>query len=1408
MRRALQILFFKVLFICLCFPAFTQDYIANVQFFGIEEGLSHREVYCSYEDDQGFIWLGTKYGLNRFDGYDFKLYTKEINGLASNEIHQVFQDGEGWLWLITILNPYGSTEVEQVSLLNPKTGEVRTLEDHFGENVPFKASDIEHVAIIEGRKTILLGTKDGRIIIYEKGKPLKIVVQKEWKKMMAWQHATDHTFLVQSDGGNVPSSMYEMTFGGEILQSWQTGYMAYAGFAPPNTILAYRRPILTDTDLSMNLVTFQSKSKFKPYSLHPSLDPLICDDWSCKIYYKETGSSFWYKSEERFFVFDPKKGVLFDFNTAFPNISKSVIRDIYFDKTGRGWVSTSQGLYIIQLAENPFQRFLYNPSSAYDINNYISCRGILEHQGVLWLGTEEQRNFKIDLSTSREEVLPYLEAAGAKGQKTSSEGRVIIQEGKDHLLLGDNDLFHYQISNGSYQSYRWEAGSYSSIWSLYKDQHETVWAGTYYGPLGFWKQGMDSIRVYKLWNGYELPATGYIYTFLDMDKDNLLVGTTSGIYQLNHQKGIINRYWTGGSGGDYLPHDQIYHLTKDKEEEDVIWIATDGGGLIRAEIAGQKEQSNNQQLTINNYQQFTIANGLSNNTIYAVYEDDAGNLWLPSDYGIIQFDKNTHFTKAYLEKDGISNKEFNRTSHHQDEQGNLYFGGLNGITTFHPTDLTAIDDTLNIPLRVTSVQQYDGETNKMVDKTVEFSLHPSITLQPNDRFFQLDFSLLEYQDAAQIRYAYKIEGQDADWNITKDNHLRISGLPYGELTLRVKGQSVNGQFSADELAIPITVLRPFYATWWFRGFWALVVLIGGPVFYKWRVSLLKKQQVELESEVENRTKTIQKQSKELKEMDQLKSRFFANVSHELRTPLTLMLGPTGSVMKQGYLKEKDKELLQYVYKNEKHLLGLVNEILDLSKLETNRLEVKESLVGFYEYLSPLVAQFKSVGDSKKVVLSFTYHARKDLRLYLDERKFEKIINNFLSNALKFTPNTGTVKLAVSEEGGNILIKVKDTGAGIHPDDLPHIFERFFQSKQVDAPVQGGTGIGLSLCKELAELLGGRVGAESEFGKGSIFYFEFPKKEVTEESLLTEADGQPTPTLTVADIKEGADLPEFGEALISTASSEYLPPDVDGGKSTILVIEDNMELRSYLRIILEDRYRVLTAENGKIGLDKLTAHPVDLIVSDLMMPIMDGFQLLEKVKSQDQWKYLPFIMLTARADVKVRLRALRIGVDDYMVKPFEEEELLARVENLLKNSYRRRLYQKELAESEGTGSTDSENEMTPSSKLRPEELHWLEELETVVQKELTHFHFNVDVLANKMALSKRQLERKAKQLTGLSPSKYIQEVRFHEARQMLENKSQPSIKAVVYSVGVKDTVHFSRLFRARFGKSPSEYFHQS
>ncbi len=538
---------------------------------------------------------------------------------------------------------------------------------------------------------------------------------------------------------------------------------------------------------------------------------------------------------------------------------------------------------------------------------------------------------------------------------------------------------------------------------------------------------------------------------------------------------------------------------------------------------------------------------------------------------------------------------------------------------------------------------------------------------------------------------------------------------------------------------------------------------------------------------------IQQQTEQLKSLDAAKSRFFANVSHELRTPLALIFGPLKTVLKSGTLDNRNFTILKKAQQSSEDLLKLVASILDLSKLEHGKLKLRESTEPIFPLVQRIVSNFESFAERSGTDLIFNYKAEKNLRLEIDREKVETMLNNLLSNAIKFTPKGGKVSVTVEDKGNALLLVVKDTGRGISQNDLPKIFNRFYQTEEKNAPAEGGTGIGLALCQELAHLMRGSIKAESTLGEGSTFFVEIPRKEVMGTSSVEVPTG-------LEESKNLANEQTVNAPLVVETNKNADPLS---HLSTILVVEDNHSLRDYLSTILGIQYHVLTAENGKEALELLQDHidpssadndvpPPSLIISDLMMPIMDGFQLLDKLKSDSMFSHLPVVMLTARADIKDKLKALRIGVDDYILKPFDDEELMVRIENLLKNQATRNMV---VAEDHET------NELPTTSE---EDRLWLEGFEAYVDQNIADIQLSVPSLSEHFAMSGSSLLRQLKRLTGLTPAKYLQEIRLEQGRQLLETRTYNSISRVANEVGYADARSFSRTFKKRYGKSPSEF----
>ena len=476
-------------------------------------------------------------------------------------------------------------------------------------------------------------------------------------------------------------------------------------------------------------------------------------------------------------------------------------------------------------------------------------------------------------------------------------------------------------------------------------------------------------------------------------------------------------------------------------------------------------------------------------------------------------------------------------------------------------------------------------------------------------------------------------------------------------------------------------------------------------------------------------------------------------------------------------------MLEKAQKGSDDLLSLVGNILDLSKLEASKMEVQEETVLLYPIVHRIVANFESYSKSEQLKFQFHYNITKNLQISIDKNKLKVILNNLLSNAFKYTQKGGGIDLYIEDLGDQLLFKVKDSGRGIHPKDVPHIFERYYQSNY-DAQLDGGTGIGLALCREFTLLLGGQIEVVSDYGQGSEFEVRLPKKESSHPKQTPQESVLPT----ITDSSIQPTIP-----LVSTSQKNQT--------FQLLVIEDNASLRDYMQTILTPSYHVLSANNGLTALSLLSdayidknARLPDLIITDLMMPEMDGYQLLKVLKGRDYFRYIPVIVLTARAAKEDKLSLLRQGIDDYIVKPFEEEELLYRVENLLNNLQER-------AHFLALDNPSSIKEEAPVL-LSEEDTQWLKSFEELVQNNMKNSLLSVPLLASELSMSERSLQRQLKKLTGFTPYKYLIEIKLNKARELLEEKKFNTITRIAYEAGFTDVRTFNRRFKDRFGKRPS------
>lgn len=1336
-----------LLFWLSCPELIAQEYRIFARRYGIEEGLPHRQVNSIIQDRRGFIWAATNAGVARFDGRRFKVFNQTENGLAGDVVDWVTEDADGYIWACH----FGAGA--WLNIIDPESGNVLPASRYFRQ--PPADSILPHWGrapkqMADGTLVIGAPGKKGQCLFFHPRTGWKRVDLPACISLLVIKITSRQTIWGIHQDAAQRFSLIEINPQGNILQRiW-----AHPGFGFWEKVGEATTPdgffvLEANQKEVLNIWEADVRGRLTPV-------PALTRNPFLPQRARLEGGAL---DVEFPLILDGNGRILLDISRQFPEIDHEQFR--YYLRTPNGDLvfATTFGLVVVVIRKNYFRRLLYHEKAPG--GRGLACRGILEINGRLLVNAENFNQHHLPVDTA-ENPTRRVSCTNGVALSRSADGNVWTHfyqpvEGWQVLSLQKNTPEGQAVGKPLLQH-----RVHGSVWAILEESPRRVLLGhinglTVYDPVAGTAQP---------WFDPEWPDLNTaLVNWLGKDRGgHIWACTAQGLFQLKPGGGVIGRYWSGGKGANHLPYNNILHVYEDSAG--VFWLGTGGGGLIRWD----RQAPANRQVQV-----FFRKNGLVNGVVYAVYEDEHQHLWLPTDYGIVQFDKkNEQVRRTWLTTDGVTHNEFNRISHCRGADGTLYFGGLNGVTAFRPDAFYGQVDSAGtrFPLVVSDFSILDGSSGLLENRTDVLETSKQISVLPGDRYIQLEFALLDYSTPEQVIYTWKLDGVGSDWETLKEPVLRLSSLPYGNHRLRIRAQAADGSWAKNELNIGLQVLPPVYLRWWFFLLLVIALAAGVRLWLRWRTREHRREQKRLEQEVDRQTNTIRQQTEELQQLDQLKSRFFANVSHELRTPLTLLLGPIEYALNDSGLGHKSKSLLLAARRNSLQLQNLVNEILDLSKLRATGLDQQEQATVLFDFLQEILSSFQPLAEKRAILLQLEYLPDPAWTLALDRQKLLKILGNLLSNALKYAPNGSTVAVQVEAPAGEVLFRVRDAGPGIHPEDLPHIFDLYYQSKRPESKPEGGTGIGLALARELAQAMGGSVWAESAPGAGSVFLLRLPARECPPETAAPLAWGlRHTGVL---------DAPERLPA----------DPDLGGLTARLLVVEDNPELQAFLRAILPEYYQLTLVDNGRAALEYLSGAetPPDLILSDVMMPEMDGFQLLETLRQSDAWRPIPVVLLTALAGADDRLRAFRIGVDDYITKPFSAEELTVRIENALRNLASRR----EWMETEPAEPGETADNMDT----------WLRQLRETARLNLGNPKFNVDDLAERMGVSRKTLYRQIRARTGLSANQLIQELRLLQARELIESGQYRTLRQVADAVGLRTSDYLSRLYRERFGKSPA------
>ncbi len=863
-------------------------------------------------------------------------------------------------------------------------------------------------------------------------------------------------------------------------------------------------------------------------------------------------------------------------------------------------------------------------------------------------------------------------------------------------------------------------------------------------------------------------SVGAMVNDLVFGKQNLLwVGAQNGLWQIDVSGGKANHF----NQSEYLKNQNVLSISQGENGE--VWLGTNKSGVfIFNPDSG-------------NIKQVSVAEGLSNNTAVGILKDDDQNRWVSTNEGINILDANGKVLHILKKNDGLGSDNFNHSSYAKLLDGQLAFGSAGVVSVFDPKlVIEALSKRKSLNIYLTGLSYTAKDKNQKMDLQGSLGLGEAIQIPAAQRYLSLDFAISDYVNLDQHTYRYRIlpkgysdeQASTVLWiNIGSESQVTINNLPAGEHIVQVTGSDIHSNQVVEPLEIPIQVGEFFYRQWWFYFLLSIPIIL---VAFTW-IRRINSERGRLEIEVERRTAqirkdkgTIEKQAIQLQEIDEAKSRFFTNISHEFRTPLTVILGMSEQI-------EGSSRIGKLIRRNANHLLGLINQILNLRKLESGSISAQFIQGDMVAYLQYLIESFHSLAEDQNVQLRFE-SSQKRLFLDYDPEKILHIVSNLLINAIKFTPADGEVIVALksqlNKDNSTYSISVADTGVGIPAEKLEHIFDRFYQVDDEVSRTGSGTGIGLTLVKELAKLLSGEVTVESKQGLGTTFCVTLPLTNLADlEKETTES------ALSVIPLMENLSDPTFD---LNGTENPSLPQ--------LLIVEDNADVREYLSACLREDYQLTFAVDGQEGVDVALEKVPDIIISDVMMPKVNGFELCNTLKTDVRTSHIPIILLTAKADLDSRITGLKCRADAYLAKPFDQRELQTQLQNLLTLRQQLRERYKRV-----------ENLQPTEDVAIKQEDQFIIHLRETILENMTEEKFGVSDLCKKIGMSRTQLHNKIKSLTDRSASAFIRLVRIEKACVLLGDPNF-NIGQVALEVGIESLPYFSELFRQEKGLSPNKY----
>ncbi|GAB1855497.1 two-component regulator propeller domain-containing protein [Flavobacteriaceae bacterium MHTCC 0001] len=1359
---------------------------------GSNHGLSQNDVNCIYQDVYGYMWFGTHDGLNKFDGYEFTVYLPKSNdpkSINSNLIYTIDGDEKGNLWI--------GTSGDGLNFFDRKTETFC----HYTHDSDDKTSISDN-----NIKSILLDSQKRLWIISNKGIDLGKI--KEDKSKL--------TFKKIDESYNLPAVNY--AFEDSKQRIWlgtrQGLFLVHQDTLKEN--MSFER-------ISIKNVTIRSISEsnnklivgsnISLYTLNESNDKFqLVKEWSKGD--KETitnllvdKNTLWAGTDDGLLAFDIKPKIRlkkeFKYNPQNRNsINKNIVKALFKDKTGIIWVGTNGGgVNKYDPKRKPFTHVTstIQPESL----SYDKIRSIYEDShNNLWVGTEGGNLNMLPYQNSND-YIGFKEFTNIK--KTFSIEEVEINGKKILLFGGESPYSIKQLDISNPQSIKEipviDLPNFGrSVFKILNDSDNNLWFGTYNDGIYRWLYDNTS-KTYikdKLKSSnrdvFSIP-NNIIRNILEDRHGNIWFATGDGLAMLPKEEKLNKNpkfkiFKHNPLNKNSISHNYILELFESKNGD--IWIGTLGGGLNKLIPTSSDNDKN--------FESYLREDGLPNNVIKGILEDDSGNLWISTNKGISKFNPKTKVFKNYDANDGLQDNEFQELARLKRKNGDLLFGGVNGFNVFNPSKIKSNPiegETVITGLSIFNKKIILGDTinNRVLLKT-PISQTKHLKLRYKENNFALNFAGLHYSAPNKNNFLYKLEGFDDQWIFanSQKRQATYTNVSPGEYTFKVKASNNDNVWDSSPAEIKITVAPPYYLTG-FAFFVYGLLFISCLLLYR-RFTIIKtakKHKLELEHIESEKNEEIQK----------AKLEFFTNITHEFTTPLTLIQGPLKHLQKKGDTLSNDAILEQYklMEKNSDYLMRLISQLLDFRKMNQGKMRLVMRNSNIINFIKEVSEPFQFM--ARKQQMQFIVTSENESRLsWFDHDAVEKIINNLLSNAFKFTPKNGRININISfhndsETAPNssfpkyVMVKVSDSGPGMAESKVKSIFERFFSEKNEDRINAKGIGIGLTFTKDLVLLHQGNIRVESKLNEGSTFIVKLP----TEKRAYLNI-----PEITCKDASESDFHVRSSESdsLAISLNDDILDKNLMGsGNDTpiLLVVDDNKDIRTFIKQALKDKYIVYTAENGEDAIDILSNISPKIVITDVMMPIMDGIELCKYIKNRKETSHIPVVMLTAKLSQENEILGLKNGADAYIRKPFDIELLELKLSNIIK-------HREELRNKFNLDITLQPKEITVTSV----DERFLNQAIAIVEKHMMNTDFNVEMLVKEIGYSRTNLYKKFKEITGLSSSEFIRNIRLKRAVQLFE-QSDLSVKEIMYMTGFNTSSYFAKCFKKQFGVKPSEYVRQ-